>query len=119
MARFLIRQVPTGVKFDLLADNGQAVASSEVYRTESACRKGVQSIRKNAPLASVEDQTVEDGRGVTNPKFEVYIDKAGQYRFRLKSANGRVIAVSEGYQSKAACLHGTESVRRCAATAEE
>ena len=118
MARFRIRQVATGVKFDLLADNGQVIATSEVYRTESACRKGTQSIQKHAPTAALEDQTAEDCHGMTNPKFEMYLDKAGQYRFRLKAANGRVIAVSEGYQSRAACLHGIESVRRSAAAAE-
>ena len=44
--------------------------------------------------------------------FEVYQDKAGEYRFKLKAANGQVIAVSEGYKSKDSCLKGVESIKR-------
>lgn len=44
--------------------------------------------------------------------FEVYQDAAGEYRFRLKAANGQTIAVSEGYTTKDACLNGVESVKR-------
>lgn len=46
-------------------------------------------------------------------KFELYTDKAGEYRFRLKAGNGEVIALaSEGYSSKAAALNGIDSIRR-------
>ncbi len=51
-------------------------------------------------------------------KFEIYKDKAGEYRFRLKAANGEVIAVGEGYSSKNACLNGVESVKKNAPIAE-
>lgn len=51
-------------------------------------------------------------------KFEVYKDKKGEYRFRLKASNGQVIAVSEGYSSKPACMNGIESVRKNAPDAE-
>ncbi|OPX66184.1 MAG: hypothetical protein A4E37_02133 [Methanoregulaceae archaeon PtaB.Bin056] len=50
-------------------------------------------------------------------KFEVYTDKAGKYRFRLKASNGEIIAVGESYSSKSACMNGIESVRKNAATA--
>ena len=50
-----------------------------------------------SPIAKLEDQTTEGFETVTNPKFEVYQDKAGEYRFRLKARNGEIIAVSEGY----------------------
>ena len=50
--------------------------------------------------------------------FELYTDKSGEYRFRLKSGNGEVIAISEGYSSKSGALNGIESVRRNAADAE-
>ena len=43
-------------------------------------------------------------------KFEVYLDKAGEHRFRLKAANGQNILSSEGYNSKASCMNGVESV---------
>lgn len=45
-------------------------------------------------------------------KFEVYKGKGGQYRFRLKAANGQNILASEGYSGKAACLNGIESVKK-------
>ena len=51
-------------------------------------------------------------------KFELYTDKAGEYRFRLKAGNGEVIATGQGYSSKASALNGIDSVRRNAADAE-
>jgi uncharacterized protein len=51
-------------------------------------------------------------------KFELYTDKAGEYRFRLKAGNGQVIAISEGYSSKSAAQNGIESVRTHAPDAE-
>jgi len=112
MSKFVIREVPSGIKFDLKAANGQVIATSEVYASQSVCLKGVQSVRKNAPLAKLEDQTSEGFRTLTNPKFELYRDKAGEYRFRLKARNGQIIAVSEGYSGKAVCENGIESVRK-------
>jgi uncharacterized protein YegP (UPF0339 family) len=51
-------------------------------------------------------------------KFELYQDKSGDYRFRLKAGNGEVIATGQGYASKSSALNGIESVRRNAADAE-
>lgn len=51
-------------------------------------------------------------------KFEVYQDKAGKYRFRLKAGNGEVIATGEAYESKAGCMKGIESVKKNAPEAE-
>jgi uncharacterized protein len=51
-------------------------------------------------------------------KFEVYTDKSGKYRFRLKAGNGQVIAVSEAYEAKDSCMNGIESVKKNAAGAE-
>ena len=45
-------------------------------------------------------------------KFEVYKDKAGEFRFRLKAANGQNILASEGYSKKASCMNGIESVKK-------
>ena len=118
MGKFVIRKVRSGVKFDLKAANGQTIATSESYETKAACLRGIASICKNAPMAKVEDQTLEEAPVVTNPKFQLYRDKAGDFRFRLKARNGGIIAVSEGYASKTACLGGIESVRENAAGAE-
>lgn len=45
-------------------------------------------------------------------KFELYKDKAGEFRFRLKASNGQVIAIGEGYKTKASALNGIESIRK-------
>lgn len=112
MGKFVIRETATGIKFDLKADNGQVIATSEVYTTEDACRNGIASVQKNAPVAAVEDQTVEGYATEKHPKFEIYKDKAGEFRFRLKATNGQVIAVSEGYKAMAGCENGIESVKK-------
>ncbi len=118
MSKFVIRTVSSGIKFDLKATNGQVILTSEVYTTESACRNGIASIQKNAPIAGVENQTVEGYETVVHPKFEMYQDKAGEYRFRLKARNGEIIGTSEGYTAKAGCLNGIESVQKNAPDAE-
>lgn len=118
MSKFVIRSVSSGLKFDLFAANGHAILTSEVYTTMAACRKGIASVIKNAPSAKLEDQTEPNRKNLTNPKFELYIDKAGDYRFRLKARNGEIIAVSENYNAKAGCLNGIESVRKNAVQAE-
>ena len=118
MGKFVIREVASGIKFDLKSTNGQVIATSEVYTTEAACRNGVESVMKNAVPANVEDQTVENFETVTHPKFEMYKDKAGEFRFRLKARNGEIIAVSEGYTTKANCVNGIESVKKNAPEAE-
>ena len=118
MGKFMIRTVNSGLKFDLYAANGQSILTSEVYTTENACRKGIESVRKNAPVANFEDQTAPEFEKVTHPKFELYQDKAGEFRFRLKARNGEIIATSEGYKTKDACENGIDSVRRNAPEAE-
>ncbi|MCI8815609.1 MAG: YegP family protein [Angelakisella sp.] len=118
MGKFAIKRVKTGIKFNLKAGNGEIIATSEVYASESACKNGIESVRKNAPIANLEDQTVEGFEALTNPKFEVYTDKAGEFRFRLKARNGEIIAVSEGYTRRSSCLNGIESVRKNAPEAD-
>lgn len=115
MGKFVIRNTKTGIKFDLKAGNGEVIATSEVYKSERSCRAGIASVAKNAPIANVEDQTVEGYKTEKCPKFEVYTDKAGEIRFRLKATNGQIIAVSEGYKAMASCVNGIESVRKNAA----
>lgn len=118
MGKFVIRATNTGVKFDLKAGNGEVIATSEVYSSDASCRKGIQSVMKNAPVANVEDQTAEEVVVAKCPKFEIYTDKAGEFRFRLKATNGQIIAVSEGYKAKASCENGIASVKKNAEEAE-
>jgi uncharacterized protein YegP (UPF0339 family) len=118
MSKFVIRDVPSGIKFDLKAGNGETIATSEVYTTEASCKNGIASVQKNAAAAGVADLTAKVQEKVSCPKFEVYADKRREFRFRLKATNGQIIIVSEGYSTKDSCLSGIDSVRRNAADAE-
>ena len=110
--KFVVKKTNTGFKFDLKASNGEVILSSEIYAALPSCKKGAESVKVNAAAASVEDQTAEGFQTEKNPKFEIYLDKAGECRFRLKAKNGEIIGVSEGYKAKASCLNGIESVRK-------
>ena len=118
MGKFVIRKTNTGIKFDLKASNGEVIATSEVYSSPESCKKGLASVQKNAPVAAVENQTLEGYDVEKHPKFEIYTDKAGEFRFRLKATNGQIIAVSEGYKAIASCLNGIESVKKNAVDAK-
>lgn len=116
MSKFIIRVVKSGIKFDLRAGNGEIIAVSEAYSGHGACLRGIESVKKCAPMAAMEDQITACEKEKC-PKFELYADRRGHFRFRLKATNGKIIAVSEGYTTKAACLAGVESVRKNAPTA--
>ena len=112
MGKFTIKTTATGFTFRLKAKNGEVIANSEVYSSEASCRNGIQSVINNAPVAAFEDQTIEGFEVQKHPKFEIYLDKKGESRFRLKAKNGEIIAVSESYKAKSSCLNGIESVRK-------
>ena len=112
MGKFQVKAAGKGVMFNLLATNGQVVATSEVYNKKDSLRRGIASVQANAPVAGVEDQTAEKPAKLANPKFEVYADKAGKFRFRLKAKNGQIIAVGEAYETKKAALAGVASVKK-------
>ncbi|MBP5750970.1 MAG: YegP family protein [Firmicutes bacterium] len=112
MGKFGIRETKTGFTFRLKAGNGEIIGVSEVYKALDSCKNGIASVAKNAPIAAVEDQTKEGFEKAKNPKFEIYTDKAGEIRFRLKAANGEPILASEGYSSMSGCKNGIESVRK-------
>lgn len=110
--KFIISTTKSGgFKFNLKAGNGEIIATSENYKSLDACKRGVESVKSNA-LAHVEDQTIEAYDELTHPKYELYKDRAGEFRFRLKARNGEIIAVGEGYASKAGCQNGIASIGR-------
>ena len=119
MGKFVITTTKSGeFTFNLKATNGQVIlTASESYSSEDGVKGGIESVQKNA-LAHVEDQTVENFETLTHPKYEVYQDKAGEFRFRLKARNGEPIGKSEGYKTKASCLNGIESVGKNAPEGE-
>ena len=113
MGKFIIKAAKTGFTFSLKAGNGEVIATSgEVYNTIASVKDGVASVTKSAPTANLEDQTIEGFQTESNPKFEIYKDKSGEFRFRLKAKNGEIIAVSEGYVKKDSCKKGIASVRK-------
>ncbi len=112
-AKFEIKTAKNGeFAFSLYATNGQVIAAGgETYTTMDAAKNGVESVRKNC-AAHVEDQTVAGFEPLAHPKYEIYKDKAGEFRFRLKARNGELIAVSEGYKAKASAKNGIASIGR-------
>ena len=79
---------------------------------------GIESVRRYTG-AKIEDQTLQKFETLKNPKFEIYMDKAGKYRYRLKAINGELICTSEdGYASKDSCKKGIASLAKWAAEAE-
>ena len=114
--KFVITTAKNGeFTFNLKASNGEVIlTASETYTSLSACENGINSVKKNA-LAHIEDQTREEKQ--SNPKFELYQDKAGEFRFRLKAGNGQNIGKSEGYKAKASAKKGIASIGKNAADA--
>ena len=118
MGKFVVKKTNTGFTQSLKAGNGEVICiGGEVFTTLATAKNGCASVAKNAPVANIEDQTVEGFETAKCPKFEIYADKKGETRFRLKATNGQVIAASEGYTTKASCKNGIESVKKNAADA--
>jgi len=118
MGKFVISANKNGgYHFNLKAGNGEVIAVSETYSSLDSCKNGIESVRKNCG-AAVEDQTVSNYQQVKNPKFEIYADKKGEFRFRLRAANGEPILASEGYTAKASCKNGIASVGKNAPDAD-
>jgi uncharacterized protein YegP (UPF0339 family) len=118
MGKFVLTQAANGYKFNLVAGNGEVIASSQVYKTALSAKKGIASVAATAPIANIENQTEKDFKTAVNPKFEVYKDKKGEFRFRLKAKNGQVIATGEGYSKVDSCLNGVASVKKNAKDAK-
>ncbi|MEG2870709.1 MAG: YegP family protein [Clostridium sp.] len=110
MGKFLIKKTEMGIVFHLRAANGETIGVSQVYESEEACKKGIESVMKVAPTAGVEDQTRSRSKELKNPKFEIYKDKGGKFRFRLKAHNGQEVLASQGYTAKASCKNGIQSI---------
>lgn len=117
MGTFIIKKTPSGAfNFSLLAANKQKIAvASQVYTTKAACKSGMTSLGKNAEKCikedRIEDKTLKNPTPKTCPKFEIYLDKAGMFRYRLYASNGESIAISEdGYKTKSGCINGMKSV---------
>ena len=109
--KFVIFKAKNGeFTFNLKASNGEVIlTASESYTTMKACENGIESVRKNS-AAEIEDQTRSET--LSHPKFELYRDKGGEFRFRMKAANGQNIGKSEGYKAKASAKKGIASIAK-------
>ena len=59
-AKFVLKKGSSGkFHFNLIATNGQVIATSEAYESKAAAINGIESVKKNAPVAEVEDQTTQ------------------------------------------------------------
>lgn len=119
MGKFVISKAKNEeYTFVLKATNGQVILEAgETFSSLASCKNSIESVKKNA-LSHVEDQTVEGYETLTHPKYELYEDKGGEYRWRLKARNGEPIGKSEGYKAKASAVNGIESVGKNAPDAE-
>jgi uncharacterized protein YegP (UPF0339 family) len=90
-------------RFRLKAPNGEVIATGEGYSSKAGCLNGIESIKENVAFPE---------------RFETYQDSRGEHRFRLKAANGQIIATGEGYSSEAALKNGIEAVKKYATSAE-
>ena len=104
--------------FNLYASNHVIVATSQIYSSSQSAINGIKSIVTNAKRAKIEDKTIKDSEVLAFPKWEIYFDKAGQYRFRLYASNGSCICHSQGYTSKSSCKNGIESIIKTADSAK-
>ena len=118
--RFEIKRASDGrYMFNVRAGNTQVIASSQMYSSMASCKNGIASVGVNAPLAAIEDQTLQTVNIEKCPKFQIYFDKAGQYRFNLLAKNGNnILSCTQGYRQKASCKNGIKSViaNACAPT---
>jgi hypothetical protein len=112
MGKFVIKKTSNdGFAFTLVANNHEVVGVSQTYKSKASLKNGIESVKTNAG-SDIEDQTLQNFEEKKCPKWEIFTDKSGEFRFRLKAANGEIVlAASEGYTAKASAKKGIESVR--------
>jgi len=117
--KFVITKTPKGFfRFNLQAANYQTVLTSQNYASLRNCKDGIEAIKKNAD-SPIEDQTLQKIEKKKYPKYEVYLDNAGQFRYRLLASNGQNIAIAEeGYATKQGCMNGIAAISRAAVDAD-
>ena len=103
MGKFVISQRANGdYQFNLKADNGQVILTSQGYSGKASCMNGVESVRTNSQ---------EDGR------FDRQTASNGKFYFNLKASNGQVVGSSQMYEAESGRDNGIDSVKRNAPNA--
>jgi len=97
MGKFVITTRKNGeTQFNLKANNGQTILTSEGYKSKASCQNGIESVRKNSQDDS---------------KFERKNSSNGKFYFNLKASNGQIIGTSEMYESESGRNNGISSVK--------
>ncbi|MEA5010573.1 MAG: YegP family protein [Angelakisella sp.] len=105
---FLVSEVGSNeFYFTLKATNGEAIGISQSFLTYSACIDGINSVRKYAATAEM----ITQGEA-KYPKFDIFTDDVGKYRFCLYDADANVILASGAYTTKASAINGCEAVKK-------
>jgi uncharacterized protein len=103
MGKFVITTRKNGeTQFNLKADNGQVILTSEGYKALTSCKNGIESVRKNSAVDS---------------RFERNTAKNGKFYFNLKATNGQIVGTSEMYDQESGRDNGITSVKKNAPTA--
>ena len=113
--KYVIKKTDKGnFVFKLFSSNYRVVAiGAQAYTTLGAAKIGVQSIINNAEKAPVENQTHKNYETLKFPKWEIYLDKKGEYRLRLYATNGSLIATTnDGYADISGAKNGIAAVAR-------
>ena len=112
MGKYVITKTSDeGFKFNLIANNHEVIGTSQVFKSLQSAKDSCESV-KHFCNSDIEDQTLQNPEPKKCPKWEIYLDKAGEYRFRLLASNGENLLASEGYTSKANAKNGIESVKK-------
>ncbi len=105
--------------FNLYSANKVLIATSQTYSSSQSAMTGIKSVMANALKAEIEDLTLKKPEPKSYPKWEIYADKAGEFRFRLNASNASCVCHSKmGYASKANCKRAIESIIRLAEDAD-
>ena len=105
--------------FNLYSANRVIIATSQIYSSSQSALTGAKSVMANAIKAEIEDTTLKKPSPKAYPKWEIYIDRAGEYRFRLNASNASCICHAKaGYASKSNCKRAIESIIRLAKDAQ-
>lgn len=113
--KYVIKKTDKGnFVFKLYSSNYRVVAiGAQAYTTLGAAKIGIQSIINNAEKAPVENQTLKNYETLKFPKWEIYLDKKGEYRLRLYATNGSLIATTnDGYVDITGAKNGIAAVAR-------
>ena len=118
--KFEINKSKDGKKFffNLYASNKVGIATSQMYSSAQSAMNGVKSVIANAESAPIEDQSLKKHESLPYPKWEIYVDNGGKYRFRLNASNGSCVCHSQGYTTKTACKNGIDSIIKSSRNAE-